>query len=77
MSHGDQLSQLPTGFRVIASTPSSPFTAIDHELKQIYAIQFHPEVTHTPRGNLLLGNFVHHICKVKANWSMVSGLSFS
>jgi len=72
MSHGDQLKKIPEGFRVIAKTGTAPFAGIDNEEKNIYGIQFHPEVTHTPRGKELLKNFVIDICGAQANWSMSS-----
>ncbi|KAJ3090680.1 GMP synthase (glutamine-hydrolyzing), partial [Quaeritorhiza haematococci] len=72
MSHGDQLSALPDGFRVVASTPTAPFAAIDNEALRAYGIQFHPEVTHTPMGQVLLKNFVVGVCEAKANWTMES-----
>ncbi|KAJ2905413.1 GMP synthase protein [Zalerion maritima] len=70
MSHGDRLSQLPESFRVIATTSNSPYAGIAHETKNMYGIQFHPEVTHTPRGTKLLENFSVGICKAKREWSM-------
>ncbi|KAJ3025471.1 UNVERIFIED_CONTAM: GMP synthase (glutamine-hydrolyzing) [Siphonaria sp. JEL0065] len=73
MSHGDSLSAAPTGFKVIAKTSSSPFVAVEHEQKLIYGIQFHPEVTHTPEGKILLKNFVSGICGIQSGgWSMNS-----
>ncbi|KAL3895842.1 MAG: hypothetical protein SGCHY_004453 [Lobulomycetales sp.] len=72
MSHGDQLESLPEEFSVIATTETSPFAAIECEKKKIYGIQFHPEVTHTPLGKVLLNNFVVGICGAEANWSMGS-----
>lgn len=74
MSHGDQLSAPPAGFRVIASTQSAPFAAIDNPEKRIYGIQFHPEVTHSKRGKEILKNFVVGICKCTPSWSMVCPL---
>ncbi|KAJ9623258.1 GMP synthase (glutamine-hydrolyzing) [Taxawa tesnikishii (nom. ined.)] len=70
MSHGDKLSQLPQSFITIATTGNSPFAGIAHEEKEIYGIQFHPEVTHTKRGTELLKNFAVGICKAKQNWTM-------
>jgi GMP synthase (glutamine-hydrolysing) len=70
MSHGDKLAGLPVGFHTIAKTPNSPFAGIAHETKPIYGIQFHPEVTHTPRGKQLLENFAVGICSAKQDWSM-------
>ena len=51
MSHADQLTKLPAGFSTIASTSTAPFAAIQDETRRVFAIQFHPEVTHTPQGN--------------------------
>ena len=70
MSHGDRLSQLPLNFCTIAKTEHSPFAGIAHETKPYYAVQFHPEVTHTPKGIVLLRNFAIGICGAKPNWSM-------
>ncbi|CAG8583333.1 6046_t:CDS:2 [Paraglomus occultum] len=70
MSHGDQLSKLPTNFRIIGSTQTAPFAAIAHEEKLLFGIQFHPEVTHTPRGKEIIGNFVKSICECKTDWTM-------
>ncbi|KAL8404559.1 hypothetical protein RB594_009421 [Gaeumannomyces avenae] len=70
MSHGDKLSQPPTGFHTIATTSNSPFAAVAHETQPIYGVQFHPEVTHTLRGSELLRNFAVGICGARQNWSM-------
>jgi len=70
MSHGDKLSQLPPDFCTIATTQNSPFAGIAHKSKPIFGIQFHPEVTHTPRGTDLLRNFAVNICGAKTNWTM-------
>ncbi|RYP70719.1 hypothetical protein DL769_004869 [Monosporascus sp. CRB-8-3] len=70
MSHGDKLSELPTGFCAIASTQNSPYAGIAHEKDRIFGIQFHPEVSHTPHGKRLLRNFAVDICGAKANWTM-------
>ncbi|RDA92123.1 hypothetical protein CP533_6096 [Ophiocordyceps camponoti-saundersi (nom. inval.)] len=72
MSHGDRLSQLPDGFCTIATTDNSPFAGIAHKERPIFGIQFHPEVTHTPRGKDLLRNFAVNICRAEQNWSMSS-----
>lgn len=72
MSHGDQLSLLPPNFTAIASTSSSPYSAIENSTDQIYGIQFHPEVTHTSLGSKLLSNFVIQICKANTGWTMGS-----
>ena len=70
MSHGDKLSQLPPDFVTIATTQNSPYAGIAHSSKPIFGIQFHPEVTHTPRGTDLLRNFAVNICGAKTNWTM-------
>jgi len=70
MSHGDKLGALPPNFHTIATTANSPFAGIAHESKPIYGIQFHPEVTHTPRGTQLLKNFAVGICKARQDWTM-------
>ncbi|CCE63974.1 hypothetical protein TPHA_0G01370 [Tetrapisispora phaffii CBS 4417] len=70
MSHGDKLNSLPTGFEVIATSDNSPYCGIANESKNIYGIQFHPEVTHSTKGKTMLKNFAVDICKAKQNWSM-------
>jgi len=70
MSHGDKLSHLPPSFVTIATTSNAPFAGIAHEKKPFYGIQFHPEVTHTPRGTQVLKNFSVGICKAKQEWTM-------
>ena len=70
MSHGDHVSTLPDQFNLIASTPSAPITAMEHSQKPIYALQFHPEVTHTKEGNTVLENFVFKVCNSEAQWRM-------
>ncbi|KAI8904757.1 class I glutamine amidotransferase-like protein [Gorgonomyces haynaldii] len=72
MSHGDQVSQVPTGFKVTAVTETAPFCAVENAQERVYGIQFHPEVTHTPQGSVLLKNFVVNICQAKASWTMAS-----
>ncbi|TPX33674.1 GMP synthase (glutamine-hydrolysing) [Synchytrium endobioticum] len=72
MSHGDKVDSLPPGFRTVAITSTSPFAAIDNEEERIWAIQFHPEVSHTPRGTEILKNFVCGICQADAFWTMES-----
>ena len=69
MSHADQVSKLPKGFTVIASTKNSKYTIIENRSKNFFGVQFHPEVTHTNKGKVLLKNFVLKICKAKKNWS--------
>ncbi|XTI83168.1 GMP synthase subunit B [Cenococcum geophilum] len=70
MSHGDKLSNLPPSFVTIATTSNAPFAGMAHEDKPYYGIQFHPEVTHTPRGTQLLRNFAVDICKARQDWTM-------
>jgi GMP synthase (glutamine-hydrolysing) len=72
MSHGDRVSVLPEGFQVIARSGNAPYAAIADEARKFYAVQFHPEVVHTPRGALLLKNFTHHIAGLRGDWSMAS-----
>ena len=68
MSHADHVSKLPNGFKVVASSKNSKFTIIENNKKKYYGVQFHPEVTHTNRGKILLKNFLFSICKAKKNW---------
>ena len=69
MSHADQVSKLPKGFKIIASSTNSKLTIIENNKKKLYGVQFHPEVTHTNKGKVLLKNFLSLICKIKKNWS--------
>ncbi len=69
MSHGDHLTALPEGFRAIAHTDNSPIAVIRHREKQIYGLQFHPEVHHTSEGKQFLHNFLFNICDFQGNWS--------
>jgi GMP synthase (glutamine-hydrolysing) len=71
MSHGDQLSAPPPDFHIIGHTKSAPYAAIAHNAKPIYGIQFHPEVTHSPRGKEVIARFVQSICGCKNDWTMV------
>ncbi|KAI5988622.1 GMP synthase [Pisolithus albus] len=70
MSHGDQLQKLPPDFHVIGHTQTAPFAAIAHDSKSIYGIQFHPEVTHSPKGREVISRFVINICGCRTNWTM-------
>jgi GMP synthase (glutamine-hydrolysing) len=70
MSHGDKLSHMPENFVTVAKTPNSPYAGIAHSSKKMYGIQFHPEVTHTPQGKVLLKNFAVNICQSKTDWTM-------
>jgi GMP synthase (glutamine-hydrolysing) len=70
MSHGDKVNELPPGFKLMASTDSCPIAGMADEVRKLYAVQFHPEVTHTLQGTAILGRFVHEICGCKADWNM-------
>jgi GMP synthase (glutamine-hydrolysing) len=70
MSHGDRVTDLPKGFRVIAVSPNAPFAAVADEARRFYGVQFHPEVVHTPDGAKLLANFVHKVAGISGDWSM-------
>jgi GMP synthase (glutamine-hydrolysing) len=70
MSHGDSVMELPPGFKTMASTPSCPIAAMADESRKFYAVQFHPEVTHTLQGRAILERFVHGICGCGSDWVM-------
>ncbi|MDR2220933.1 MAG: glutamine-hydrolyzing GMP synthase [Methylobacillus sp.] len=70
MSHGDKVTELPPGFKVIASNASTPVAGMADETRKFYAMQFHPEVTHTIQGKAILGRFVHSICGCGNDWNM-------
>src|SRR6218665_3512004 len=70
MSHGDKVTQLAPGFRPVAASPGAPFAVIADDARRIYAMQFHPEVVHTPDGAKLLKNFVRHVCGLTGDWTM-------
>jgi GMP synthase (glutamine-hydrolysing) len=70
MSHGDKVTALPPGFKLMASTPSCPIAGMADESRGYYGVQFHPEVTHTVQGKALLERFVLGICKAKPDWVM-------
>ena len=70
MSHGDSVMELPPGFIKMASTPSCPIAAMADESRKFYAVQFHPEVTHTKQGRAILERFVHGICGCGTDWVM-------
>jgi GMP synthase (glutamine-hydrolysing) len=72
MSHGDRVTALPEGFSVIGTSTGAPFAAIADEKRKFYAVQFHPEVVHTPDGAKLLQNFVHKIAGIKGDWTMAA-----
>ncbi|HET7526766.1 MAG TPA: glutamine-hydrolyzing GMP synthase, partial [Burkholderiaceae bacterium] len=70
MSHGDKVTLLPPGFKLMASTPSCPIAGMADESRGYYAVQFHPEVTHTLQGRAILDRFVLGICGAQADWTM-------
>ena len=70
MSHGDKVTEIPPGFKVIASNASTPIAGMADEARHFYAVQFHPEVTHTKQGKAMLSRFVHQICGCGQDWNM-------
>ncbi|MFC3108832.1 glutamine-hydrolyzing GMP synthase [Undibacterium arcticum] len=70
MSHGDKVNVMPPGFKLMASTDNCPIAGMADEERKFYAVQFHPEVTHTEQGKAILGRFVHEICGCKSDWNM-------
>ena len=70
MSHGDKVTELPRGFRLMASTPSCPIAGMADDARRFYAVQFHPEVTHTVQGRAMLERFVRDICQANPDWIM-------
>ncbi|GMG39436.1 unnamed protein product [Ambrosiozyma monospora] len=70
MSHHDKLTALPEGFKTVATSGNSPYAGIAHTSKDIFGIQFHPEVTHSAQGKTLLTNFAVDICKASQSWTM-------
>jgi GMP synthase (glutamine-hydrolysing) len=70
MSHGDKVTALPPGFKLMASTPSCPIAGMADEARRFYAVQFHPEVTHTVQGQAILTRFVREICGCRGDWNM-------
>jgi GMP synthase (glutamine-hydrolysing) len=71
MSHGDKVVEMPPGFRLMGSTESCPIAGMADEARRFYAVQFHPEVTHTPQGEAILRRFVLDICGCRPDWVMV------
>ncbi|HQZ02172.1 MAG TPA: glutamine-hydrolyzing GMP synthase [Thauera sp.] len=70
MSHGDKVTELPPGFKLIGSNESTPIAAMADETRGFYGVQFHPEVTHTLKGKEMIGRFVHDICGCGHDWNM-------
>lgn len=69
MSHGDKVTELPEGFRCLATSPGAPIAAMVHCDRPLYGVQFHPEVTHTPSGQQLIENFVLKLCGCRGDWT--------
>ncbi|MFN3230447.1 MAG: glutamine-hydrolyzing GMP synthase, partial [Asticcacaulis sp.] len=72
MSHGDRVTAIPEGFKVLATSEGAPFAAIGDETRRFYAVQFHPEVVHTPRGTQLIRNFLFEIAGLSGDWTMAA-----
>ena len=72
MSHGDRVVSLPSGFKVVGTSEGAPFAAIADEARRFYAVQFHPEVVHTPHGKELYRKFVREICGCSGDWTMAA-----
>ncbi len=72
MSHGDYLTEMPSGFKVIGESDHSPICAISNDVKRIYGLQFHPEVVHTEEGKKIIDNFLFEICNCIADWTAES-----
>ncbi len=72
MSHGDRIKSLPPGFSVIARSDNSPVASMADRERNLYAVQFHPEVAHTPRGKQILSNFLYEIAGLSGDWTMKS-----
>jgi GMP synthase (glutamine-hydrolysing) len=70
MSHGDKVTAMPPGFKLIASNDACPIAGMADESRRFYAVQFHPEVTHTKQGRAIYTRFVHEICGAGASWNM-------
>ena len=77
MSHGDKVADLPPGFKLMASTEACPIAGMADEARRFYAVQFHPEVTHTRQGTKLLHRFVKDICGARGDWQMPEYVSES
>jgi len=75
MSHGDKVTTLPPGFKIVASNPATPIAAMADEARRFYAVQFHPEVTHTYQGKAIFERFVHSICGCGKDWNMPDYIS--
>ena len=72
MSHGDRITRLPDGFRVVGSSENAPYAIIADEARRFYGLMFHPEVVHTPDGAQLIGNFLHKVAGLASDWTMAA-----
>ncbi len=69
MSHGDHVAEIPAGFEVVSHTDNAPVAVIQNMDRNLYGVQFHPEVNHTPRGEILINTFVRKICRCNGQWT--------
>jgi GMP synthase (glutamine-hydrolysing) len=76
-SHGDQVDKLGNDFVGLATTPTCPFASVRHKKKKFFGVQFHPEVSHTPKGSIILKNFLYDICGCSGDWRMSDFVSQS
>jgi len=76
MSHGDYLTKLPSGFKVVGESDHSPICAISNPSKRFYGLQFHPEVVHTEDGKKIISNFLFDICRCEGNWTSQNFIQF-
>ncbi|MFP6774749.1 MAG: glutamine-hydrolyzing GMP synthase [Alphaproteobacteria bacterium] len=72
MSHGDRVTELPPGFKVVGTSENCPFAVIADDARKFYGVQFHPEVMHTPDGTALLRNFTHNVAGCQGTWNMAT-----
>ncbi len=72
MSHTDYISQIPVGFKISAKTDVCPVAAMENDARRLYAVQFHPEVLHTPLGSRIIRNFLFEVCGCRGEWTMSS-----
>lgn len=77
MSHGDRIERLPEGFSPIARSENSPMAAMADRSRNLYGVQFHPEVAHTPKGKEILSNFLFRVCGLSPSWTMQSFIESS
>ncbi len=72
MSHTDYIKQVPTGFKIMGKTDICPVAAMENAQRKLYAVQYHPEVMHTPLGSVMLKNFIYNVCGCRGEWNMSS-----